>query len=69
MRIFGFKDQFHQRACLSRPDHLTGYLLSKRRVDRTDQDGFSGSGFSGQYIQARTELHFCFVDQDQIFYV
>ena len=63
------KGQLHQGAVLALADHVLRRLSSQRQTHRSDEDGFSCSGLSGQYIKPSGKLHLGLFDQGQVFYV
>ena len=66
---FRMENKFDQGAVSPFADHVFRYFTSQRRLDRPDQDRFSGAGFSGEYIQVVGKVHLCFLNECKILHM
>ena len=67
--IIHSENQFHQRIFRMFPQHFLRRFFSQSKINRTDNNGFSGSGLPGQNIQPAAKFHLRFFHQRQIFYM
>src|SRR5207249_2133419 len=61
-----FEDRLDHGAAFAATNHFSGSLGSRKQSERIDDDGFSGSGFTGQKIETFFEVKLELVDQSEI---
>ena len=63
------EDELHESIRLAAADHVPAGLRAQREIDGADQDGLTGTRFTGQNIEPGLELHLRGVDQGEILYM
>ena len=61
------KGSADHRLCSPGAHQILRGAVAKDRIDGIDQDGFTRTGFAGQYIQPRFKVHLCLLDHGNIF--
>ena len=65
--LIDFKDRRYHGPIRTGTNHVSGSLLAEKKRERINQNGFTGSGFAGQQIQASRKLYRQIVDDRVIF--
>ena len=60
------KGHFNERILTSAADHVLICLRSKRKINRADDYGLTGTGFSCENIQTTFKFNFLLIDQCKI---
>ena len=63
------EDELYESIRLAATDHVPAGLRAQCQIDGSDQDGLTGTCFTGQNIEPRLELHLGGVDQSEILYM
>ena len=59
--FFNMKNKLHERIVRTGSNHILLCFRTERKVHGTDNNGFSGSRFSRQYVQTVSKIYFRFI--------